>query len=100
MVCGKCEKKLRKVVTPDPWKDGVWKTVQNGGCKVGGNKALTKRRSRINPYSAKFGACKICRQKTHQAGTHYCQSCAYKKAICAMCGKKLMSTNDYRQSVT
>lgn len=41
---------------------------------------------------------RICRQKVHQAGSHYCQSCAYKKGICAMCGKKLLDIKNYRQS--
>ncbi|KAL6440900.1 hypothetical protein ACFW04_003366 [Cataglyphis niger] len=82
MVCEKCEKKLGKVITPDPWKTGARNTVESGGRQVGENKAL------------------ICRQKVHQVGSHYCQSCAYKKAICAMCGKKLMNTKNYKQSAT
>lgn len=36
--------------------------------------------------------------KVHQAGHHYCQACAYKKAICSMCGKKLLETKNYKQS--
>jgi len=34
MVCGKCEKKLGKVVTPDPWKSGARNTTEGGGRKV------------------------------------------------------------------
>jgi len=70
-----------------------------GGRKIGENKLLNKsarntyahvgsrdqdpHRSRISiylsirfePYSIK---CKVCKQKIHQAGSHYCQQCAYK----------------------
>ncbi|GIY31492.1 cysteine-rich PDZ-binding protein [Caerostris darwini] len=53
--------------------------------------------TRFSPYE-KFATCKICRQKVHQAGSHYCQACAYKKGICAMCGKKLLDTKNYKQS--
>ena len=43
------------------------------------------------------GKCKLCKQTVHQAG-HYCQACAYKKGICAMCGKKVLDTKFYKQS--
>lgn len=43
---------------------------------------------------------RICKQKVHQSGSHYCQACAYKKGICAMCGKKMLDTKNYRQSST
>ena len=99
MVCDKCEAKLGKVVTPDPWKTGARNTTEGGGRKVGENKALSKK-ARFNPYTAKFECCRICRQKVHQVGSHYCQACAYKKGICSMCGKKLIDTKCYRQSST
>ncbi|XP_053620663.1 cysteine-rich PDZ-binding protein [Plodia interpunctella] len=100
MVCEKCEKKLGKVITPDPWKTGARNTVESGGRKVGENKALTAKKGRYNPYTSKFQECKICRTKVHQVGSHYCQACAYKKGICAMCGKKILDTKNYRQSST
>lgn len=99
MVCDKCQQKVGKIVTPDPWKSGARTSVESGGRKINENKALTSKQ-RFNPYTAKFENCRICRQKVHQIGSHYCQACAYKKAICAMCGKKLMSTKNYRQSST
>ena len=98
MVCDKCQKKLGKIITPDPWKSGARNTVESGGRKVNENKAISGNRSRFNPYTAKFETCKICRQKVHQVGSHYCQACAYKKGICAMCGKKLLDTKNYKQS--
>ncbi|KAK9881491.1 hypothetical protein WA026_016374 [Henosepilachna vigintioctopunctata] len=97
MVCGKCEQKLGKVVTPDPWKNGARNTTEGGGRKVNENKALSNK-LRFNPYTTKFESCRICRQKVHQVGSHYCQACAYKKGICAMCGKKIISTKNYKQS--
>ncbi|GLV42792.1 uncharacterized protein CBL_03532 [Carabus blaptoides fortunei] len=79
---------------------GARNTVESGGRKVGENKALTANKNRYNPYTTKFETCRICRQKVHQVGSHYCQACAYKKGICAMCGKKLLSTKNYMQSST
>lgn len=73
MVCDKCQKKLGKVITPDPWKSGARNTNESGGRKIGENKALTASRARFNPYTSKFENCKICRQKVHQAGSNYCQ---------------------------
>lgn len=58
MVCDKCEKKLGRVITPDPWKAGARNTVESGGRKVGENKALTASKARFNPYTSKFGECK------------------------------------------
>ena len=98
MVCDKCEKKLGRVITPDPWKSGARNTLESGGRKVGENKAISGNKARFNPYTSKFESCRICRQKVHQVGSHYCQACAYKKAICAMCGKKLLDTKNYKQS--
>lgn len=40
------EKKLSKVVTPDPWKQGARNTTEGGGRKVNENKALTMKKNR------------------------------------------------------
>lgn len=98
MVCDKCQKKLGKVITPDPWKAGARNTTEGGGRTVGENKFLTAKKNRFNPYSKSFEKCRICKTVVHQPGSHYCQGCAYKKGICAMCGKKVMATANYRQS--
>ncbi|KAL4237866.1 hypothetical protein ACF0H5_002576 [Mactra antiquata] len=100
MVCEKCQKKLGKVITPDPWKSGARNTTEGGGRTLNENKALTSKKSRFNPYSKEFEKCRICKSSVHQKGSHYCQGCAYKKGICAMCGKKIISTTNYRQSST
>jgi hypothetical protein len=40
------QKKLGKVITPDPWKSGARNTTEGGGRVVGENKALTARKNR------------------------------------------------------
>jgi len=104
MVCEKCEKKLGKIATPEPWKS---KSNYRGtaaaagpaqGRAVGENKLLTSKKGRFNPYTDEFKKCKICRSKVHQLGSHYCQECSYKKGICAMCGKKMINVKNYKQS--
>ena len=41
---------------------------------------------------------KLVSPQVHQVNSHYCQECAYKKGICAMCGHKIIDTSKYRQS--
>lgn len=95
MVCGKCQKKLGKVITPDVWKSGSRNTIgklnllldfkkinfnyfiESGGRSINENKALTSKKNRFQPY-AKFETCRICKQKVHQAGSYYCQ-CKFEK---------------------
>ena len=99
MVCEKCEKKgkLGKVVAADPWKAGS--SNQTGsGRKTNENKLLSSKKTRFNPYVDNFKNCRICKTKTHQVGSNYCQECAYKKGICAMCGTKILKTKNYKQS--
>jgi len=104
MVCEKCEKKLSKIITPDPMrlKAGTKNTSEGpsgkGGRKVGENKALeSKNKNRYNPYTEDFKQCRICKTSVHQAGCHFCQGCAYKKGICSMCGKQVLDTSKYKQ---
>uniref|UniRef100_A0A8D2ZTK7 Cysteine-rich PDZ-binding protein n=2 Tax=Scophthalmus maximus TaxID=52904 RepID=A0A8D2ZTK7_SCOMX len=123
MVCEKCEKKLGKVITPDTWKDGARNTTESGGRRLNENKMLTSKKARFDPYSKTgFATCRICKSSVHQSGSHYCQGCAYKKGklkngqgywsreelptisslkipgICAMCGKKVLDTKNYKQT--
>lgn len=62
MVCDKCEKKLGKVCTPDPWKAGASNTNE-GGRKINENKLLSQRKNKFNPYTTTFNICRICRTK-------------------------------------
>uniref|UniRef100_H2YPP9 Cysteine-rich PDZ-binding protein n=1 Tax=Ciona savignyi TaxID=51511 RepID=H2YPP9_CIOSA len=101
MVCEKCEKKLGKVITPDPWKSGARNTTEGGGRKLNENKALTQGKNRFSPYSSgQFVKCRVCKSLVHQIGAKFCQGCAYKKGICAMCGRKMINTTNYRQSAS
>mmetsp|Transcript_23944 Transcript_23944/g.26567 ORF Transcript_23944/g.26567 Transcript_23944/m.26567 type:complete len:99 (-) Transcript_23944:100-396(-) len=97
MVCEKCEKKLARVICQDPWKDGARNTVESGGKKVGKIRTTSTRRSkrRASPYSK---VCRICHAKLHVTG-NYCNDCAYKKGICTMCGRKILDTKMYKQSL-
>ncbi|XP_072436757.1 cysteine-rich PDZ-binding protein isoform X1 [Chiloscyllium punctatum] len=93
------EKKLGRVITPDTWKDGSRNTMESGGRKINENKALTSKKARFDPYGkSRFSVCRICKSAVHQAGSNYCQGCAYKKGICAMCGKKILDTKNYKQT--
>ncbi|KAL6041321.1 Cysteine-rich PDZ-binding protein [Balamuthia mandrillaris] len=94
MVCKKCEKKLKQnVICPDPWKEGSRNATKDR--KVNENKILTTKR-RFNPYQKQ---CRICKTTVPQEGCNYCQPCAYKKGVCAMCGKQILDTTMYKQSV-
>jgi hypothetical protein len=97
MVCKDCEKKLGRVICPDPWKSGSRNTIESGGRKVGENKMLSSRKARFAPYM-KFTKCLSCKQPVHQTGSKYCQGCAYKNGICSMCGKKILDVKLYVQS--
>lgn len=72
-----------------------------GARKVGENKLLSKS-NRFSPLDAK---CKICKQRVTQERATYCQctwsadaACAYKKGLCAICGKQILDTSRYKQS--
>lgn len=58
MVCEKCEKKLGKVITPDPWKTGARNTTEGGGRKLNENKALTGSKNRFDPISQQLRPCR------------------------------------------
>eukprot|EP00057_Strongylocentrotus_purpuratus_P017337 XP_011671811.1 PREDICTED: cysteine-rich PDZ-binding protein [Strongylocentrotus purpuratus] len=97
--CQACAyKNLKSCNSQDPWIRGARNTTEGGGRKVGENKLLTAKKARMNPYTKDFKKCRICKQSVHQIGSHYCQACAYKVGICAMCGKKIIDTKNYKQS--
>eukprot|EP00761_Pharyngomonas_kirbyi_P000564 gb/GECH01000564.1/.p1 GENE.gb/GECH01000564.1/~~gb/GECH01000564.1/.p1 ORF type:complete len:108 (+),score=23.20 gb/GECH01000564.1/:1-324(+) len=105
MVCSKCEKKLKKVVVPDKWKDGAnnskrdpKKTNTLLKMKSGASSSSNKtKKSRLTPYK-KPPQCKLCKSVVYQDGMSYCHTCAYKRGICAMCGKEILGTKFYKQS--
>eukprot|EP00051_Salpingoeca_urceolata_P020267 m.302665 g.302665 ORF g.302665 m.302665 type:complete len:100 (+) comp19581_c0_seq1:1599-1898(+) len=99
MVCTKCEKKLAKLGAPDTWKEGSRAKVEDGSRKLGENKLLSGKKNKFKPYM-KFRKCKVCKSDVHQSHAHYCQGCAYKIGICAMCGKQVQDTKNLKQSMT
>ncbi|CAG9535367.1 unnamed protein product [Cercopithifilaria johnstoni] len=99
MVCDSCVKKLGKIATIDPYRTKS-RNESAGPIKKGGdgNKLLSTRKDRFQPYSQEFRKCRICKTVVHQVGSHYCQQCAYQKAICAMCGRKMADTKKLKMS--
>ncbi|KHN78785.1 Cysteine-rich PDZ-binding protein [Toxocara canis] len=99
MVCDACTAKLGKIATIDPYRTKS-RNEGAGPIKKGGNenKLLSTKKDRFQPYVQEFRRCRICKTKVHQVGSHYCQQCAYQKAICAMCGKKMADTKKLKMS--
>ena len=110
MVCESCEKRLKaKVCVPDKWKDGAQNTNElkvGGGSKVSSatgekvgktNKALEKLKA-SETWIPKETICRICKSKT-QVNMNFCNDCAHKKGICAMCGKKVVDTSMHKMTV-
>mmetsp|Transcript_6503 Transcript_6503/g.7957 ORF Transcript_6503/g.7957 Transcript_6503/m.7957 type:complete len:107 (+) Transcript_6503:76-396(+) len=106
MVCKKCEKKLKAVICPEPWKAGSKNSKAGAvGRKVNQNRLLgcaklkhgSIKKKKFQPFNKK--KCKICKQQLHKPG-YYCQGCAYEKGICTMCGKKILDTQYYKQRST
>ncbi|KAJ1623387.1 microtubule-associated protein CRIPT-domain-containing protein [Pavlovales sp. CCMP2436] len=95
MVCGECESKLSRGACPDPWKSGSTNNNQSGARRIGENKALGKSYAahRHNPYTK--NSCAVCKQPVSQNAGKYCQSCAYAKGVCAICGKQVLDTRFY-----
>ncbi|PFH38010.1 putative CRIPT [Besnoitia besnoiti] len=89
MPCEKCEKKMNKLVTPDP------KQGQNRA--VGVNKLIEKKAHK-DQLAPKGSACKVCNTKLHWKGK-YCPPCAHIKGRCWMCGKKIFDTSKHCMSL-
>lgn len=52
MVCDRCEAKLSKIATPDPWK------ADSGKRKINENKFLSTARDRHNPIAKSLAPCR------------------------------------------
>ena len=101
MPCKKCEKKLKKLATPDVWKKGARNTIggKHGGIKLGVNKLIEKKRFKFRKLGGKIAACagKDCKKKVKD-NDKYCNLCAYKAGRCKMCGIKILKVKNYKQS--
>ena len=107
MVCAKCEAKLPKLVVKDKWavdKTGATQRKTSSGSgpiKGGGAGAATSTAAAASPLGASgLRPCRVCKNRVHIAGAFYCQQCAYRNGICAMCGVKVLDTTGYKQSST
>ncbi|GAA5827384.1 hypothetical protein JCM3770_000546 [Rhodotorula araucariae] len=123
MVCAKCEKKLAKAGASTMAATDVWRAPGSSGRKVGENKLLSSK-ARYSPYApatdskakgkgkatataaadvaggagGAVARCEVCRSVTARPGAKYCQGCAYKKGLCAMCGKQILDVSGYKMS--
>ena len=91
MVCAKCEAKLATLVVADKWKPGAQPRPAASG-------PLRSAGSKLGAPPAPPRPCRACKSSVHLAGAHYCQSCAYKNGICAMCGTRVLDTTAYKMS--
>ncbi|KAL8293164.1 hypothetical protein RQP46_000858 [Phenoliferia psychrophenolica] len=123
-VCAKCEKKFAK--SSSLACTDVWRPTGKGGegarneRKVGENKLLSSK-ARYSPYApvagsskggggalgkaaaaasagSTFGKCQKCLSTVSRAGAKYCQGCAYKAGVCAMCAKQVLDVSQYKMS--
>ena len=101
MVCDKCEKKLGSLVVADKWKAGATsRAPQSAGPSSSSSmsKLAEKRAARLAEAGGGMARqCRICKVRVGD-GRYYCNGCAYKKAICAMCGTKIGDTKLYKRS--
>jgi len=97
MVCAKCEVKLKRVITPDPWAQRV--AAAKGG--KGGASASSSARLHLNENKALTSSknyilgsqsCSICKKSLHQPGL-FCQPCAFQQGKCAMCGVEVQDVS-------
>ncbi|KAI0738509.1 PDZ-binding protein [Daedaleopsis nitida] len=97
MVCKKCEAKTSKLAAPDPFKS-TSQAIKEGSRKVGENKLLSRPGSSKNRFQPYQGKCKDCKSTVTQNKAKYCHGCAYKRGVCAICGKQVLDTTGYVMS--
>ncbi|PWN87877.1 hypothetical protein FA10DRAFT_288582 [Acaromyces ingoldii] len=108
MVCKTCEKKLGKVSAADPFRNRntqgavVSSGLGSAGPSRGGPSASSTSSSSVrdvgknkllgakNWYSPMAARCTLCKANVQQDKAKYCQQCAFKKGLCAMCGKAVV----------
>ena len=91
MVCAKCEVKLKRVITPDPWMQKVNASAKSSGAtstKLNENKALSSSKN----YVLGSQQCQVCKKSLHQPGL-FCQPCAFQQGKCAMCGVEVQDVS-------
>ncbi|CAO3650974.1 unnamed protein product [Mucor hiemalis] len=102
MVCKRCEKKLATLAAPDKWKDGSKNVVAGlSGRKLNQNKLLSRSaKIKFDPLKSKCKILNLNAIKTKHTivKVEKVSHCAYKKGICALCGKQVLDTSSYKQS--
>ena len=94
MVCKHCEKKLGKLIVPDKWKEGSRSEDRSAENEEDGRSGVmrsiehSRRMMKNNPMGK---TCRICKVAI-EPWANYCTTCAYKKGICARCGRKIQDT--------
>ena len=91
MVCAKCEVKLKRVITPDPWMQKVAASdAKSSGARnqLNENKALSSSKN----YILGSQQCQVCKKSLHQPGL-FCQPCAFQQGKCAMCGVEVQDVS-------
>ena len=91
MVCEDCQKKLRKLVTPNV---NFGSNANRSNIKVNVNMILSKKKDRFDTLSIK---CLICKTRV-ESNNKYCLSCAFSKGLCEMCGSKISETSMNRNT--
>ncbi|KAI9011027.1 microtubule-associated protein CRIPT-domain-containing protein [Gaertneriomyces semiglobifer] len=92
------EKKLTPLITPSVKSSSTSAGSSSSSTSIANRKpsnTLLKSSKKFMPYDTK---CRVCKQTVHQAGRKYCQGCAYKNGICAMCGTKILDTSGYKMA--
>ncbi|KAI6182622.1 Cysteine-rich PDZ-binding protein [Aphelenchoides bicaudatus] len=96
MVCEKCIGKLTKLATV---KKASTSTPGSSKAVTNENKLLTAKSRFKREKEKQFRKCRICQRPCHHVEAYYCQDCSYQKGICPMCGRKVLETSEYKQSL-
>jgi hypothetical protein len=83
MVCENCEKKLFSLAT-----------INDNNKRIYGHLKLESHKKYLNSNIV-MSQCPLCGGRA-EGKNKYCLTCAHKKGICEMCGKKLTRTSMYR----
>ncbi|GAA5874405.1 hypothetical protein JCM3774_005028 [Rhodotorula dairenensis] len=76
-------------------------TIPYGELKKKGAKVAAAAADPLDLAGGKGGAvakCQVCKTVVARPGAKFCQGCAYKKGVCAMCGKEILDTKMYKQT--
>ncbi len=101
MVCESCQNRQSRPIVPDKWKASTSSSSSSavGAIRAGKTNRLLAARKDASPWIPDQSRCRLCKSRV-QPLMHYCNDCAHKKGICAMCGKKTVDISSYKMSLT